>query len=234
MVNVIEPAERFYAYTAENCPTKHYNPGDDICEDCGTDLNPPGPAPVIYDEAEQTISAASGAARMFSASRLLAQAVEDMLEAYRLRPALNDEQPAGMATCIPASLDEWFPEVLALRDAWKETEAEAIKAAEEAAAQLKAETDPEPETRRVVVLSTAHLTPETLAYLNATPSKDWRFSGGMIDFGFYLYAHDDPDAMAGCPADLFPIWAWARGRGFDYIQMDCDAEVRPDLPAFDH
>lgn len=27
-----------YAYTPETCPSKHYNPGNDICEDCGEDL----------------------------------------------------------------------------------------------------------------------------------------------------------------------------------------------------
>jgi len=35
-----EPDIRIYAYTPENCPSKHYNPGDDFCADCGTDLNP--------------------------------------------------------------------------------------------------------------------------------------------------------------------------------------------------
>lgn len=30
-----------YAYTPDDCPTKHYNPGDDICSDCGLYLNGP-------------------------------------------------------------------------------------------------------------------------------------------------------------------------------------------------
>lgn len=29
---------REYAHTPETCPSKHWNDGDDLCADCGTDL----------------------------------------------------------------------------------------------------------------------------------------------------------------------------------------------------
>ncbi len=29
---------RVYSHTPEMCPSKHWNDGDDICADCGTDL----------------------------------------------------------------------------------------------------------------------------------------------------------------------------------------------------
>lgn len=33
------PVEKTYRYTSESCPSKHWNGGDDICEDCGKNLN---------------------------------------------------------------------------------------------------------------------------------------------------------------------------------------------------
>ncbi len=33
--------EKAYAHTPETCPSKHSNPGNDVCADCGEDLNPP-------------------------------------------------------------------------------------------------------------------------------------------------------------------------------------------------
>jgi len=42
-----EPREAF-AHEPERCPSDHWNRGDDICEDCGEDLNPPAePTPPV-------------------------------------------------------------------------------------------------------------------------------------------------------------------------------------------
>lgn len=57
-----------------------------------------------------------------------------------------------------------------------------------------------PETRRVCVLSTGHLTAETLNLLNSTPMPEWPVAGGHLPFGFYIYVHDDQDDEI--PADL--------------------------------
>jgi hypothetical protein len=32
------PATRHFAHTEESCPSKHWNDGDDVCADCGADL----------------------------------------------------------------------------------------------------------------------------------------------------------------------------------------------------
>lgn len=34
----IEDPTKVYPYTEEGCPSKHYNDGSDICQDCGKDL----------------------------------------------------------------------------------------------------------------------------------------------------------------------------------------------------
>lgn len=82
------------------------------------------------------------------------------------------------------------------------------------------------ETRRVLVLSTAHLSPETIRSLNETPSSAWAVSGGVLPFGYYVYAHDEPPE--GVQPDLMACLDFGRANGFDYVQFDCDAE---DLPA---
>lgn len=40
-------APRVFAHLPARCPSMHYNGGDDICEDCGTDLNPPQDSAMI-------------------------------------------------------------------------------------------------------------------------------------------------------------------------------------------
>ena len=56
--------------------------------------------------------------------------------------------------------------------------------------------------------------------------------GGVFDYGFLLYAHED--APEGTPADLLPIYDWAVKHGWSYIMLDCDADTVADLPVFDH
>lgn len=85
-------------------------------------------------------------------------------------------------------------------------------------------------TRRVCVLSTLHLTEAATLAMLARPLEDWDCSGGQIGFGFYLYAHDEFDKADAYP-DLARLYAWARARSFDYIQLDTDEDPRDDLPA---
>lgn len=90
------------------------------------------------------------------------------------------------------------------------------------------------ETRRVLVLSTAHLSPETIRSLNETPPASWAVSGGVLPFGYYVYAHDE--APEGVQADLMACLSFGRSNGFDYVQFDCDAEhlLPSTLQVFDH
>ncbi len=96
------------------------------------------------------------------------------------------------------------------------------------------------ETCKLLVLSTAHLSPQTMAYMNATPSDDWGFSGNPIDHGFFMYAHDErPQYGTGaepkeCPDDIWAACVKARELGCDYIKFDCDAGEVAGLHAYDH
>ena len=88
------------------------------------------------------------------------------------------------------------------------------------------------ETRTMPVISTVHLSPETLAYMGARHHSKWPMGGGVFDYGFLLYAHEE--APEGTPADLIPIYDWAVKSGWSYVLLDCDADTVAELPAFDH
>lgn len=93
------------------------------------------------------------------------------------------------------------------------------------------------EIRKILVLSTAHLSPATLAHLNATPSDDWGHSGNPIDYGFFMYAHEERPEFTPelrCPDDVWAICVKARELGADYIKLDCDAEEVEGLEVYDH
>ena len=89
------------------------------------------------------------------------------------------------------------------------------------------------ETRKVVILSTLHLTAQTINLLSATPMPEWPVAGGHLPFGFYVYAHDC-DGGETIPTDLWACCTWARLLGFDYIQFEGDADPHPDLTAHEH
>ncbi len=87
------------------------------------------------------------------------------------------------------------------------------------------------EIRKILVRSTAHLTPATLASLNAGTDQS-PYSVDPVSYGFLLYAHDErPD---GAPDDVWAICVKARELGCDYVKLDCDAETLDGLEAFDH
>ncbi|SMH26461.1 hypothetical protein [Mesorhizobium australicum] len=92
------------------------------------------------------------------------------------------------------------------------------------------------ETRRFVVISTAHVSEATAKRLDSIPPKHWPCLGGPYgEYGWFLYAHDEnagvgPDAI---PDELFNVMIWARRQGFDCILFDCDADQVAELPTFD-
>lgn len=89
-------------------------------------------------------------------------------------------------------------------------------------------------TRKVIVISTEHLCSTTIDRLHATPLEKWPVSGGPIAFGFYMHAREYPDAQIDGFPGLFAALAWARRKGFDYVQFDGDEEPNDDLEVFDH
>lgn len=90
------------------------------------------------------------------------------------------------------------------------------------------------EFRKVLVLSTAHVTAQTAAMLNSTPLQDWPVLGGQYgDWGWFIYAHDD-NCEPAMPDDLWRVCEFARAQGCDNILFDCDAGVIDELPEYDH
>ncbi|KQV66663.1 hypothetical protein [Caulobacter sp. Root343] len=89
------------------------------------------------------------------------------------------------------------------------------------------------ETRRTVVLSTAHIPQATWETLLALPLKDWPVSGGPTGCGAVIYAHEHSDREIDAFEGLYAPLAWARSQGFDYVMFDNDADPRDELPAYD-
>ncbi len=92
------------------------------------------------------------------------------------------------------------------------------------------------ETRRFVVISTAHVSEATAKRLNSTPPKHWPCLGGPYgEYGWFLHAHDENAGVGSdaIPDELFDVMIWARRQRFDYILFDCDADQVAELPAFD-
>ena len=91
------------------------------------------------------------------------------------------------------------------------------------------------ETRKVCVISTAHLSLTTIAALLGDRSG-WPIYGGAYGpanpDGFFIHVAEPGDDEL--PEDLTACCAWARSLGFDYIMADADADEVPDLPVYDH
>jgi hypothetical protein len=93
-----------------------------------------------------------------------------------------------------------------------------------------------PEIRRFVVISTGHVSPETAAHLESTPSLDWPTIGGRYsEYGWFMYASDinDMPGDLAIPDDLFAVMTWARSQGVEHILFDRDADAIDGLPWFD-
>lgn len=89
------------------------------------------------------------------------------------------------------------------------------------------------ETRRTVVLSTAHIPQATWDQLYALPFDKWPVAGGPTCYGAMIWAHEHSDREIDAFEGLYEPLAWARSHGFDYVLFDRDADAREDLPAYD-
>jgi hypothetical protein len=93
------------------------------------------------------------------------------------------------------------------------------------------------EFRKILVLSTAHVTAKTAAMLNSTPQPKWPVCGGPYGpWGWFIYAHDENcgEGADAIPDDLFAVLTFARAQGCDNVLFDADADVIDDLPEYDH
>lgn len=93
------------------------------------------------------------------------------------------------------------------------------------------------EVSKILVLSTAHLSQETWDRLKATDSNAWGHSGNLIDYGLFMYAHDERPTFTPelqCPDDVWAACVKARELGADYLKFDCDAEEVEGLATYEH
>jgi hypothetical protein len=93
------------------------------------------------------------------------------------------------------------------------------------------------ETGRYCVLSTAHLTVQTAGLLDGWAS--WPPTDRPIDiaasvYGWFVPTRSlDEARQTQLPADLLHLMAFGRGRGFQFLLLDCDADTIDDLSVHD-
>ena len=93
-----------------------------------------------------------------------------------------------------------------------------------------------PEIRRLVVISTSHVSDKTAKLLDYTKAHQWPCRGGPYrEFGWFVYAQPENERAGrdAVPDDLFAVMQWAQANGFDYILFDCDAEAVDELATYD-
>lgn len=94
----------------------------------------------------------------------------------------------------------------------------------------------QPEIRRLVVVSTAHLTETTAKYLDRTPASEWPCVGGpYAGYGWFVHASEENlgEGFSAIPDDLFSVMTWARRQGCGYVLFDCDGYQVEGLPVHD-
>lgn len=74
--------------------------------------------------------------------------------------------------------------------------------------------------------STAHLSPAARAYVGSDEGIS-----SATPYGCFVYASEEPDDRV--PSDLAAIMDYARARGAEYVNFDCDASEIDELPTFD-
>lgn len=85
------------------------------------------------------------------------------------------------------------------------------------------------EIRKVLVLSTGHLSQETFENY-----KDWPHIADIAGVGGYFFVGDEPEKPdTGAPQDLLNVLAFAKRHGCTEVKFDKDAERISQLPWFD-
>jgi hypothetical protein len=93
---------------------------------------------------------------------------------------------------------------------------------------------PNLEGYKLLALSTGHLTEAVSKLLTAAP-EDAGVLVAPFEYGFFVSAKLAPDPENG-PAEYASLWAvcaFARAQGYQYVLLDRDAEVVPELEAYE-
>lgn len=94
--------------------------------------------------------------------------------------------------------------------------------------------------RKVLDISTAHLSPTTATHLQDVVDMELDFPVPIYDkraVGFMVYVPPDPaEGMGGnaeMPADLLTVLMYARSMHCDWVMFDRDGTVIEDLPEYE-
>lgn len=88
------------------------------------------------------------------------------------------------------------------------------------------------ETRKVLILSTAHVTNGTARWLDVNDPDDWPMYGGPYgNAGWFFYCQaENGTGRDHVPTDLFAVMQFALANGCQHVLLDRDADVIEALP----
>ena len=91
---------------------------------------------------------------------------------------------------------------------------------------------------RAIALSTAHISQKDSEYLTSI-STGWNRDNLVMSrgYGFFIKLTDDPESFicdheTHISVELKELIRWAFREGYQLIELDCDAEPRPNFPTF--
>lgn len=103
---------------------------------------------------------------------------------------------------------------------------------------------PNADLSTILTVSIDHICTSTAALLeseaNGTSNTILLTVGNWGTYGWFMWVPEDPGAPVGnfggdefdMPADLYHIFVYAKQAGADYLLIDIDADVNPDLPVY--
>lgn len=103
---------------------------------------------------------------------------------------------------------------------------------------------PNADLSTILTVSIDHICTSTAALLeseaNGTSNTILLTVGNWGTYGWFMWVPEDADAPVGnlggdefdLPADLYHIFVYAKQAGADYLLIDVDAAVNPDLPVY--
>lgn len=95
---------------------------------------------------------------------------------------------------------------------------------------------PNADISTVLSIPTEHLCESTADMLarsaNGEPVDLLLTIGKWGDYGWFMWVPHDIDADPAIPADLYQVFAYAHKAGADYLLIDFEADMNPDLPVY--
>lgn len=99
---------------------------------------------------------------------------------------------------------------------------------------------PNADLSTMLIVSIDHICTSTAQLLedeaNGTSNTIMLTIGNWGTYGWFMWVPEDAGAPVGddydMPADLYHIFVYAKQAGADYLLIDIDAEVNPDLPVY--